>query len=344
MKNKALFGKKFLDLRIQESDILSPAGDYAIVKVHACGVCGTDINFVRDWEGEPMPLGHEIAGEVVDVGKNVTNVKPGDKVVVEDLTLCGICESCKSGNPQYCRTMHDMQGQPGMSEYLSVRYSNLVKFDGLDYISASLTEPLAVCMTAVHSADIPLGGNVVILGNGPVGLMTARLAKLRGAGFTAITGLSADSDLTRARFSVAEKLGCDAIIQVNKQSVEDEILSRFPQGVDRVIVTSPPESMYDAFKIIRYGGIITYLGLSFGGKNVIDLDVNDMIFRKITLRPVFAEPAINFHASCKLLKEGVIDSGTMVTHTFGFNDAKDVMGAIVDCSQPIIKAVMLSNG
>ncbi|MCL5104781.1 MAG: alcohol dehydrogenase catalytic domain-containing protein [Armatimonadetes bacterium] len=298
---------------------------------------------MRDWENDYMPLGHEISGEVLEVGKNVTSVKPGDKVVVEDLTMCGICESCKSGNPQFCRDMYGLQDQPGMSEFLSVRYNNLVKFDGLDYISASLTEPLAVCIAAVSTAEIPLGGSVVILGNGPVGLMTARLARVRGAGFVAITGLAEDSSLTRARFGVAEKFGCDAIIETGKKSVEEEILKKFPKGVDRVIVTSPPESMYDAFKIIRYGGIITVLGLSFSGRNVIDLDVNDLIFRKITLRPVFAEPAINFHLSIKLLKEGILDSGTMITHTFGFDNSRETMGAIIDCSQPIIKAVMLTS-
>ena len=193
-------------------------------------------------------------------------------------------------------------------------------------------------------ADIPLGGSVVVLGNGPLGLMAAKLAKLRGAGFVAVTGLPADNEREKARFAVASKFGCDMTIESGKQSVEDEILSKFPGGVDRVIVSSPPESMYDAFKIIRFGGIIVFFGLHFGGKNVIDLDVNDMVFRKITLRPTFAEPAINFPVSNRLLKDGAIDADALVTHTFGFDQARETMAAIVDGSQPIIKAVMLPNG
>ncbi|MHB0912689.1 MAG: zinc-dependent alcohol dehydrogenase [Armatimonadota bacterium] len=344
MKSKGLFGKKFLDIDVREQEIGAPDEDHVIVKVHACGVCGTDINFVRDWADDPMPLGHEIAGEVIEVGKNVKSVKPGDKVIVEDCTMCGVCENCKSGNPHFCREMHDMEGQPGMGEYMSVRYNCLNKFDGLDYVSASLTEPLAVSLTAVLNAEIPLGGSVAVLGNGPLGIMAAGLAKLQGAGFVAITGLPADNERERIRFSVAEKSGCDITIETGKESVEDEIKSKFASGVDRVIVTSPPQSMYDAFKIIRFGGIITFLGLHFGGKNVIDLDVNDMIFRKITLRPTFAEPAINFPISNRLLKDGLVDASLLVTHTFGFRDAKEVMGAVVDGSQPIIKAVMLPHG
>jgi len=344
VKSKGLYGKKFLDIQEREIEIGPPDEDHVIVKVHACGVCGTDINFVRDWEGEAMPLGHEIAAEVLEVGKNVTSVKPGDRVIVEDCTMCGICEDCKSGHPELCRNMYNMEGQPGMGQYMSVRFNSLDKFEGLDYVSACLTEPLAVCVTAVLNAAIPLGGSVVVLGPGPLGLMSARLARLHGAGFIAITGLPADNEREKARLAVARKFGCDMTIEVGKQDIEEEIKKRFPKGVDRVIVSSPPESMYDALKVIRFGGIITFFGLHFGGKSVINVDINDLVFRKITLRPTFAEPAINFPVSNRLLRDGLVDASALITHTFGFEDAKKIMGAVIDGSQPIVKAVMLPNG
>jgi L-iditol 2-dehydrogenase len=343
IKSRGLFGRKYLDIQERVAEIVEPDDDHVIVKVHACGVCGTDVNFVRDWPDDYMALGHEIAAEVIEVGKHVTTVKPGDKVIVEDCTMCGVCAECKSGHPALCRNMFTMEGQPGMGEYMSVRYNSLDVFDGLDYTAACLTEPLAVSLTAVLNAEIPLGGSVLVLGAGPLGLMAARLARLRGAGFVGITGLPADNAREAARLALAEKLGCDLVIQTGKQSVEDEIKSRFPAGVDRVIVSSPPQSLYDAFKVIHFGGIISFFGLHFGGKNVIDLDVNDMIFRKITLRPTFAEPAINFPLSNRLLREGLVDAKALVTHTFGFAGAGDTMRAIVDGSRPIIKAVMLPN-
>lgn len=344
MQSKGLFGKKFLDIE-QRTQEIGPLGeDNVLVKIRACGVCGTDINFVRDWEDDAMPLGHEISGEVVEVGKNVTTVKPGDSVIVEDCTMCGVCENCKSGHPEFCRNMYDMGGQPGMGEYMSVRFNSLNKYEGLDHASACLTEPLAVSLTSVLHADIPLGGSVVVLGNGPLGLMAAKLAKLKGAGFVGITGLPADNEREKARFAVAEKFGCDMTVEVGRQSVEDEILSRFPDGVDRVIVSSPPESMYDALKIIHFGGTIVFFGLHFGGKNTINVDINDLVFRKITLKPAFAEPAINFPISNRLLRDGFIDAGALITTTFGFDEAKSVMDAVIDGSQPIIKAVILPNG
>jgi threonine dehydrogenase-like Zn-dependent dehydrogenase len=344
MKSKGLFGKKYLDIEERVAEIGPPDEDHVIVKVHACGVCGTDVNFVRDWEDEPMPLGHEIAGEVIEVGKNVTSVKPGDRVIVEDCAMCGICKDCKSGQPQFCRNMYTMEGQPGMSEYMSVRFNSLDRFESLDYAVACLTEPLAVSLTAVLNAEIPPGGSVVVLGPGPLGLMSARLAKLHGATFVAITGLPADNPREKARLDLAREFGCDLVIESGKRDIEDEIKTHFPDGVDRVIVSSPPESLYDAVKVIRFGGIITFFGLHFGGKNTITLDVNDMIFRKITLRPTFAEPAINFPVSLRLLGDGLVDAKALVTHTFSFADARATMQSIIDGSQPIVKAVMLPHG
>jgi len=270
-------------------------------------------------------------------------VAPGDRVIVEDVSLCGICVDCKSGQPQFCRSLYDMEGQPGMGQYLSVRFNSLDKFEGMDYVHACLTEPLAVSLSAVLNADIPLGGSVLVLGPGPLGLMCARLAKLRGAGFVGITGLPADNPREQARLDLAQRLGCDLTMEAGPSSIE-EILSRFPAGVDRVIVSSPPESLYDAFKVIRFGGLITYFGLHFGGRNRVHVDVNDLIFRKISLVPTFAEPALNFPVASHLLREGLVDAGQLVTHTFGFGDARATMEAVIDGSRPIIKAVMLPHG
>ncbi|MBN1442095.1 MAG: alcohol dehydrogenase catalytic domain-containing protein [Planctomycetes bacterium] len=344
MRSKGLFGKKRLDIQERVRDIPPLGEDRVLVKVRACGVCGTDINFVRDWTGEAMPLGHEISAEVLEVGRNVRTVQPGDSVIVEDCTMCGVCEHCKSGQPQLCRTMYDLEGQPGMGEYLSVRFNSLDRYEGLDHVSACLTEPLAVSLTSVLNARIPPAGSVVVLGCGPLGLMSARLARLWGAGYVAITGLAADNDRERARLDLAARWGCDDVIEAGKHDLEEVVRKSNPKGADRVIVSSPPESIADALKIIRFGGIITFYGLHFGGRSKIEVDVNDLIFRKISLVPTFAEPAINFPVANRLLRDGIIDAGELVTHRFGFGDARDVMAAVIDGTQPVIKAVMLPHG
>ncbi len=343
LSNRGLFGRKYLELEERRLELQAPQEDRVLVKVRACGVCGTDLNFVRDWKDEPQPLGHEIAAEVLETGGRVAGLKPGDRVIVEDCTMCGTCPDCKSGHPELCRNLFNLEGQPGMGQYLSVRHNSLVKFEGLDWAPASLTEPLAVCLTAVSNAQVPLGGSVLILGNGPLGLMTARLARLRGAGWVGITGPAAETPREKARFAAAEKLGCDLVLRSGRDDVERELKRRFPSGVDRVIVSSPPESLYDALKVIRFGGIVCFFGLHFGGRSRVTLDVNELVFRKISLIPTFAEPALNFPAASRLLAEGLVDAGVLVTHTFGFDQAADTLRGLVEGSLPAIKAVMLPH-
>jgi threonine dehydrogenase-like Zn-dependent dehydrogenase len=343
MQAKGLYGKRLLNIELRERELSSPQYDDVIVKVHACGLCGTDINFVSDWEGEPMALGHEIAAEVVEVGPAVTRLQPGDNVIVEDCTMCGVCKDCKSGHPEWCRNMYDIEGQPGFGTYMKVKHNSLVKFEGLDYKYACLTEPLAVSLTSVLNADIPLGGSVLVTGPGPLGLMAAQVAKLRGAGFVAMTGLPADNATNKVRRDMAEAFGVDLFIEIGKQDIEDEIFARFPDGIDRAITSAPPKSIEDALKVIRYGGTITFFGLHLGGESEVVFDVNDLIFRKITLVPTFAEPAINFPLSNHLLREGLVDAELLVTHTFGFENARDIMSGIVNKTDPIVKAVMLPH-
>ena len=129
--------------------------------------------------------------------------------------------------------MYNMDGQPGMADYMAVRFNCLNRYEGLDHVSACLTEPLAVSLTSVLNAQIPLGGSVVVLGPGPLGLMSARVAKLHGAGYVAITGLPAKTACEKARLELAPKMGCDDVIEVGPQDVETEIKKKFPDGVDR---------------------------------------------------------------------------------------------------------------
>jgi L-iditol 2-dehydrogenase len=344
LSSRGLYGRKHLQIEERSRRLSAPQEDRVIVKVRACGVCGTDLNFVRDWQDDPQALGHEIAAEVLEVGRQVPGLKPGDRVIVEDCSMCGTCQDCKSGHPELCRNLFNLEGQPGMGEYLSVRHNSLVKFEGLDYTPASLTEPLAVSLTSVLNAQIPLGGSVLVLGNGPLGLMAARLARLRGAGWVGITGLAADRPRDKARFAATARFGCDLALRVGRDDVEREVKSRFPSGVDRVIVSSPPESLPEALKVMRFGGIVTFFGLHFGGRNLVTVDVNDLVFRKISLIPTFAEPAINFPLAVRLLREGLVDAGALVTHTFGFAQAADTLRGMLEGSLPAIKAVMLPHG
>ena len=344
MKTKALFARHPMDFELREIELPAPGVDDVLVKVHACGVCGTDIHFAKDAEGDYNALGHEIAAEVTEVGSNVTVCKPGDRVIVEDCGMCGVCANCKNGNAHLCRNMYDLQDRPGMAEYMVVNQHLCDPFEGLDYVPASLTEPQAVALNAVLHAEVPLAGDVVVYGPGPIGLMCVRLAKLVGAAEVGLVGYDATCAREKARLEAGIKLGADFVIDGAKEDPVQAVHDRFPDGADRVIVTSPPKSMEQAIEVGRFGEWVSFIGINLGGQSTINVDVNELIFNKRTLRPTFAEPAIKFPMSLKLLRKGMMDAATLITHTFTFDNYEEIFRGIIDGDQPILKAVCTPHG
>ncbi len=337
---KAVFARSPFQFDIRDIDVPQPGEGEVLIKVKASGVCGTDLHFAADWTEDWMPLGHEIAAEVVEVGKGVTRLKAGDKVIPEDVAMCGVCQHCKNGEPGKCRNMYDFNGQPGMAEYMAVNEHLLNPFDNIDFVPASLTEPLAVAINTVLHAEIPMAGDVVVYGPGPIGLMCVRLARLQGAGRVALVGYD-HSRREETRMKVGAEFGADELIFAAEEDPVERVRSIFPDGAHRVIVTSPPKTLPSAVQMTQFGGLVSFIGINLGGQSAVELDVNDLIFNKVTLRPTFAEPGIKFPTSIRLLQEGMIDAGKLVTHTFGFSETEQIMRRSSEASEPIIKAVLI---
>lgn len=337
MKALGLFGGKYVRIEKREYEIGPVGPEYALVEVAACGVCGTDLNFLRDCEGALRPMGHELTGTVVETGSCVRNVAVGSRVVVEDLAYCGTCADCQEGRVHLCRNMFSGGGRPGMATHMLINARCLVPFDGLSFEAASLTEPLAVGICAVEKSDIPLGGSVVVFGHGPIGLFAARCALLKGAGFVAVVGTSRDNPLGARRLDVAHRLGCQATYESRRQDVVAEIRRRFPDGVDRVIVTSPPVTLPEAIKCVRFGGCLVLLGIDFSGHETVALDVNYMVFNKIAVRGVIAEPAMHFNTSLGLLKSKAVDPELFLTHFATFDTLGPVCRDVLERKIPAVK-------
>ncbi|MBN2551999.1 MAG: zinc-binding dehydrogenase [Spirochaetales bacterium] len=338
---KALFAKKSFEFKIEEREPKKPGQDQVLVKVHACGVCGTDLHFARDWTEGFAPLGHEIAAEVVEIGTGNIPYKVGDKVIVEDVALCGVCEDCKSGRTEFCRNMYDLEGQPGMAEMMTVNYHLLDRFDGIPWTHATLVEPMAVAYNTVLKAKIPLGGNVVVLGPGPIGLMCVRLAKMAGAVKVVLVGWSSKDVREAARLKVGTQMGADTIVESAEGDPAKRIKEIFPKGADSVIVTSPPKTLPQGVSFAKFGGTVSFIGINLGGKSTIELDVNDLIFNKISLIPCFAEPALNFPETIKLLQEKAVDASLLITTEFGFSEAEEVFRNSDSGREATIKAVLV---
>ena len=338
---KGLFAKKPFQFEVRDLELPELKEGDVLIQVKACGLCGTDLHFAKDWTEGWMPLGHEIAAEVVEVGRSVTNVKVGDKVIPEDVTMCGMCEHCKNGEPWRCKNMYNFNGQPGMAEYMVLNEHMLNHFHSLDFVHAALTEPLAVAINSVLNASIPLGGDVVIYGPGPIGLMCVRVARLQGAGRVILVGNSRDNARAQARMRAAEAFGADDLVYAGEEDPVEKVRSILPNGAPSVIVTSPPETLPPAVKMAAFGGTVSFIGIDLGGNSRVELDVNELIFNKVTLRPTFAEPGLRFPTSIRLLEEGLVDAEKLITHTFSFDEAEQIFRKHHDGKEGVIKAVLV---
>ncbi|MEA4890330.1 MAG: alcohol dehydrogenase catalytic domain-containing protein [Clostridiaceae bacterium] len=338
---KALYARGNFDIIVRETAMPVPVGDQVLIKVKACGLCGTDLHFAKDRQADYTPLGHEIAGEIVDLGKSAAHYRIGDKVIVEDIAFCGVCPDCKNGHPSVCRKGPTLNGQPGMSEYLAVSARLLNPFTDMDFCTASLVEPLAVSIHCTQNARIPLGGSVVVYGPGPIGLMCVSLAKRLGAARVALVGTTEKTAKGAVRLSAGRKMGADLTVAATETDPVSAILDFFPGGADSVIVTSPPATLPSALKMVRYGGAVSLAGIDLGGKDKVELSVNELIFNKMTLTTTFAEPALMFPTAIKLLSQGLIDAQSIITHTFTFAEAKDLIKRSFSGEEAMIKAVLI---
>ncbi len=197
----AIFDKVGNPLRIGDRPDPAPEADEVVLKVAACGICGSDLHITEDPEpfgisGE-FVLGHEIAGEVVAVGAAVTTLNAGDRVAVVPMRGCGHCDRCNAGDPARCREMRLIGG--GYAEYVTVaaRQCHILP-DGVKVTDAALAEPLAVALHCVVRSGMKVGGRVAILGAGPIGLLVAFWARRMGASHVVMADLH-DHQAERAR-------------------------------------------------------------------------------------------------------------------------------------------------
>ena len=334
---KGLYGRKGFDLELRERPSRALSGHLVRIRVHACGVCGTDLHFLRDME-DWTPLGHEISGEVVETGGEVTRVKPGDRVICEDVNMCGACAACKSGRADLCRNGHTLEDQPGMSDELVVHENMLNVFSGIDPVVASMVEPLAVAVRGVDALRLRPLESMAVFGMGAIGLFSAAYARMLGAGRIAMFAREPGSLRNKAASSAALDLGADEIYY----TAEADYIKRALAGgtFDAAIVAAPPSLAAKAIELLGYGGRALVMGVSFGADTTCPINVSDMVFNKKQLLTSIAEPALNFPLSIELIRSGRIDAARVITHQLKLEESGKLKSLFAE-DAPTIKAVML---
>ena len=212
---KAIIVSKPKELQIIEREIpkLSEATD-VLVKIKAAGICGSDVHIYHGTSPVatyPRVIGHEMVGEVIDIGKDVEDLMIGDKVVIEPMIACGECYACKSGRPNACSSLkvRGCHVDGGFQEYYVAPRKNIFKFDSsISWEEAAMIEPYTIADQITWRADIRKGDYVFIIGAGPIGLCVLEMAKLKG-------GICIISDFNEKRLKVAKELGADYVINPN---------------------------------------------------------------------------------------------------------------------------------
>lgn len=314
VKTKAAPGAELV-----ETDTPSPGPDEVLVKVLASSICGTDLHIYlwNDWAKKrikhiPQILGHEVCGEITELGSNVNPnaLKVGDIISAETHIGCGWCYECRTGNAHICLNSRifgvDVNGV--FAEYAAVPAANawvLEKKIPKDF--GSVMEPLG---NAVHTVLAgPIGGNTVLVtGCGPIGLMAVAVCRLCGA-----TKIFA-TEVNEYRLQLAKKLGADFALNPQKDDVREKIREETNDlGVDAVLEMSGNGSaINEGLKALRPGGRFSMLGLP---EQPLKIDLNEVIFKYLTLQGINGRLMFDtWYKSSRFLSSGRLDLSPIITH------------------------------
>ncbi len=311
MKAAVFYGKN--DLRVEERRMPEINDDEVLMRVRACGICGTDIHIFSGDEGAaPTPpntvLGHEFAGEVIETGRNVTGFKQGDKVCVDPNKLCGSCDFCHSGKGHFCTSMVGIGTtvDGGFEEYCAVPASQVYKVDGnVTFEQAAMAEPVSCCLHGIELCNITCGDTVLIIGCGMIGLIMLQLARLSGA--AKIIAI----DPIKEKRELALKLGADTVFDPITENVSDSLKNVGCEQIDTVIeCVGKPETIEQAISLAGKRSTVMMFGLT-KVEEKISVKPFEIFKKEITLKSSFINP-YTFPAAVKLISGGKIDVSSMI--------------------------------
>lgn len=310
------------DIRCEEVDKPRIGMGEILIRVRVCGLCGTDVSKMRE-KSVPVPavLGHEIAGDIAELGEGVEGFEAGERIVVTHHVPCFVCNYCRHGNYSQCDSFKRMNIIPGgFAEYIRVLPPGVEKSvfkipAHLSYEEACFTETAACCLRAIERCGIRAGDTVMIVGAGVVGLLHLQLAKLFGAGRIIVT------DLVDFRLDAASRMGADVTINIGREKAEkrvDEITDSF--GVDVVIAAvGNVAALGTAFSCVSKGGKILFFA-ECPRDSVLKLDPNLVYHSEVTLLGSYSSTPVEQRAALRLIESGKIRVKELITHRFKLDE------------------------
>jgi len=310
------------DIRLEELPRPTIGAGELLIKIRASGICGSD---VMEWyrAGKaPLVLGHEIAGEVVEVGEGVTSFALGDRVVTTHHVPCFNCHECRKGHETVCDLLlSGTRFYPGgFCEYVRLAPVNVAHGtwkipDSLSYEEATFVEPLACVLRGQKTAGLHAGGSVLVLGSGISGLLHVHLASVNGAGFIAA------SDLCDYRLSAAQRFGANAVYRADQDIPALFRKDNSDRGADLVVVCASAKAAFQqALASVARGGTILIFAPTGAGETVT-MSLNDLFWRRdLTITTSYAGSPADCVAALELIANRRVRVAEMITHRFGLAD------------------------
>lgn len=303
--------------------------DEVLIRVRRAGVCGTDVHIYEwdDWARgrvrPPIVVGHEFAGDVVQVGRLVTDVREGDRVTAEGHIVDGRCLLCRTGNAHVCpyTRIIGVDRDGCFAEYIAMPATNVWHLDdGVSYDIGGIHDPMGNAFHTALTAEIP-GATVLVTGCGPIGIFAVGIC--RAAGASRIIA----SDVNDRRLALARGMGAHEVVHPGEAG---DAVRRATQGlgVDVVLeMSGVPSAIHQAFELVRVGGRVQMLGIP-----AKPMEVNfatEVIFKGITIYGVVGRRMYDtWHQMTRFLRSGEFDPTPVITHRFPLDEADEAIRAI----------------
>jgi len=324
------------DIRIEERPLPSISANEILVKMKACGICGTD---VMEWyriKKAPRVLGHEMAGEIVEVGSNVDKFRKGDRVFVSHHVPCYKCHYCTQGHYTACESLHAGNYDPGgFSEYIrvpeeNVKYGTFILPEGLSFEDAAMIEPLGCAVAGQNIIGLKEDQTVLIIGSGISGILHIQMSKLEGAKVIV-------TDVSEERLSKAVEFGADHVMDAGRFTIEGLKGLNDDRLADVVIVcAAAKQAVENAMSSVDRKGKILFFAVP---ESDISLPSQRFWRDEVSLFFSYGAGPDDLKTAIDYIDKGLVHAGKMITHRFplseimkGFkivSDAKSSLKVIV---------------
>lgn len=311
--------------------------DSLLIRVRACAVCGSDIRILHHGNPRvtyPAIPGHEIAGEVVEVGAQVSAFQVGDHVAMAGDIPCGICSFCRDGHGNNCHTNLALgyQFPGGFAEYLVappqlLHYGPIHRIPpGLSFAEAALAEPLACAINGIELSQVRLGDAVVVIGTGPIGCMLIALARLMGA--APIIAIQRSPERLRVGLAYGADVG---ICAAEEDAVERVLQETGGEGADVVFIAAPsPTAQADALRMVRHRGRVNFFGGLPKGTPPLPLEANLVHYKECNIHGAHGSVPRQHRLALALLGRGRIDVKPLISHRFPLEQIREAFAVAED--------------